>query len=62
MDWCKILLPRETVEMYTYEYEYKDLAEDTEDLYTDTYGYEYTENIEWQDYYHNLTQELEIIE
>jgi len=45
-----------------YEYEYENLVNNTDDLYSEQTEYEYTENIEWQDYYHNLTEELEIIE
>ena len=46
----------------SYEYDYNDLSENADDLYCEFEEYEYTENIEWQDYYHNLTKEIEIVE
>jgi hypothetical protein len=45
-----------------YEYNYNDLSENADDLYSEVEEYEYTETIEWQDYYHNLTQEIEIVD
>lgn len=40
-----------------YEYDYETILEDTDDLYDDQYNMEDVKS-DWDNYYHNLTQEL----
>lgn len=68
VDWCIIELRRMVMIYDEYEYEYHDVAEDADyidqddDIYYDDGSDEPwldSEEIAWDGYYHNITEEIE---
>ena len=43
-----------------YDYDYHNLAEDADDIYDDVDDYDYDNyiNSSWENYYHNITNEI----